>query len=46
MTQRVLPVSASWQAIAWNGSVFCAVVSGGTIAATSNLLAKEIVYEL
>ena len=35
-TQRVMPVSASWVSIAWNGSVFCAVAgygSASTIAA-------------
>ena len=37
-TQQVLPVSATWFAIAWNGSVFCAVAGGGTassVGATS-----------
>ena len=32
-----LPVSANWSAIAWNGSVFCAVSGGSNnVAATSN----------
>ena len=34
-TQRALPVSASWCSIAWNGTVFCAVALGSSIAATS-----------
>jgi hypothetical protein len=34
-TARTIP-SAEWQAVAWNGSVFCAVsTSGSTVAATS-----------
>ena len=34
-TQRVLPANTGWDAIAWNGTVFCAVGSGSAIAATS-----------
>ena len=34
-TRRALPVSATWYAIAWNGTVFCAVAASSTIAATS-----------
>src|SRR5258708_8026619 len=38
-TQRVLPVSTGWTAVAWNGTVFCAIAGlplpGTTIAATS-----------
>ena len=33
--QQALPVTANWSAIAWNGSVFCAVGYGSNIAATS-----------
>ena len=34
-TQRTLPVSAIWQSITCNGSVFCTVAYGSSIAATS-----------
>ena len=35
-TQRTLPVSANWLAIAWNGSVFCAISLSQTAATASN----------
>ena len=36
-TQRALPVSANWYSVCWSPELglFCAVVSGNTIAATS-----------
>lgn len=34
-TARTLPSSASWVDVCWNGTVYCAVASGGTAAATS-----------
>jgi hypothetical protein len=35
VSQGTLPSSAAWTGIAWNGTVFCAIASGGTAAATS-----------
>lgn len=34
-SQGTLPTTGNWTAIAWNGTVFCAVQSGSAIAATS-----------
>ena len=34
-TKRTLPTNASWSAVAWNGSVWAALVGGSTQAATS-----------
>ena len=35
MTAGALPSSRNWMAVAWNGSVFCAVAAGGNVCATS-----------